>query len=104
MTTTTNFSDFNLNDLIELLTAWKKQGLPEDFWAQEVHPMMNHTSGNLFLTNADYQVAMLNGDKLESWYYCYNCGHEGFGEDCQLNDDGCNECCPEEEEEDGEDE
>ncbi len=99
MTTTTNFCDFNLNDLIELLTAWKRHGLPEDFYDTEVHPMMNTISGNLFLTNADYQVCMLNGDKLESWYYCHNCGHEGFHEDCQLNDDGCNECTPEEDEE-----
>lgn len=98
MTTTTNFSDFNLNDLIELLRAWQRQGLPDDFWNQEVHPMMNTTSWNLFLTNADCQVCMMNGDKLESWYNCPNCGHEGFAEDCQLNDDGCNECNPEEEE------
>ena len=38
-------------------------------------------SGYVFLTNCDYQVAMLVGDRLES-HYCtpYN-GHEGFIED-----------------------
>jgi hypothetical protein len=36
--------------------------------------------------------AMMNGDKLEMWHNCSNCGHEGFAEDCQLNEDGCNEC------------
>jgi hypothetical protein len=75
-----------------LLTARNKQGLPDDFYNNEVTPMMNMISGNVFLTNSDYQVAMMNGDKLESWYSCPNCGHEGFAEDCQLNDRGCNEC------------
>lgn len=97
--TTTNFSDFYQNDLIALLTAWQRQGLPEDFNQSNVHPMQNNCSGHLFLINDDLQVAMLNGDKLESWYYCSECGHEGFAEHCQLNDHGCNECNPEEEEE-----
>jgi hypothetical protein len=53
---------------------------------------MNRNSGNVFLTNSDYQVAILNNGKLESFYCCGNCGNEGFLEDCQLNDNGCNEC------------
>lgn len=35
---------------------------------------------------------MLNDDKLEIWNNCFNCGHEGFQEDCQLSDEFCNEC------------
>lgn len=99
--TTTNLSDFGSREramLIEVLRAWRDQGLPDDFYQDEVVPMMNRNSGNVFLTNSEYQVAMMNGDKLESFYSCPNCGHEGFREDCQLNDDGCNECNPVEEE------
>jgi hypothetical protein len=99
--TTTDLAEFGSREryeLVKLLEAWDKQGLPEDFEDDEVTPMMNKMSGNVFLTNSDYQVAMMNGDKLESWYTCCNCGHEGFAEDCQLKDDGCNECteCTEE--------
>jgi hypothetical protein len=93
--TTTNLSDFcarELNILIELLQAWRDQGLPDDFCHDNVHPMFNMNSGHVFLTNDDYQVCMLNGDKLEMWYSCPNCGHEGFLEDCKLSDDGCNQC------------
>ncbi len=93
--TTTDLSDFNeanLKDLEKLLKAHREQGLPEDFNKHGVHVMMNKHSGNVFLTNSEFQVAMLNGNDLESWYYCFNCGHEGFAEDCQLNDEGCNEC------------
>jgi hypothetical protein len=93
--TTTDLADFGTRErwlLVELLTAWDQQRLPEDFWDDEVRPMMNRNSGCVFLTNSEYQVAMMNGSKLEIWYNCSNCGHEGFKEDCQLNDEGCNEC------------
>ena len=93
--TTTDLTEFGSRErkeLVKLLLAWNDQGLPEDFYNDEVTPMMNKMSGNVFLTNSDYQVAMMNGDKLESWYTCSNCGHEGFAEDCQLKDEGCNEC------------
>jgi hypothetical protein len=103
MSTTTNLADFGHHEreeLVHLLNAWNHQGLPLDFYDDEVHPMMNKMSGNVFLTNSDYQVAMMNEDKLEIWHHCGNCGHEGFAEDCQLNDDGCNECKEEETNED----
>ena len=44
--------------------------------------MFNKMSGNVFLTNSEFQVAMMNGDTLESFYSCLQCGNEGFdGED-----------------------
>lgn len=95
--TTTNLADFGSREramLVDLLNAWREQGLPEEFCEDEVVPMMNRNSGCVFLTNSEYQVAMMNGDDLEMFYSCLNCGHEGFREDCQLNDEGCNECCP----------
>ena len=39
---------------------------------------MNFYSGNVFLTNTDYQVAMMNGDTLESFYTDFETGEEGF--------------------------
>ena len=79
--TTTNLSDFGYRELAmleELLKAMREQGLPDDFYDEEVHPMMNQNSGNVFLTNSEYQVAMMNGDKLESWYFLSYHGNEGF--------------------------
>lgn len=93
--TTTNFADFGYSERIQvlrLISAWHEQGLPEGFYEEEVIPMMNRDSGYVFLTNSEYQVVMLNGSNLEIWHHCGNCGHEGFAEDCQLNDEGCNEC------------
>lgn len=95
--TTTDLSDFGYREITmtrDLLSAWLDKGLPDDFEENEVTVMLNMNSGNVFLTNSEFQVAMMNGDALESWYYCGNCGHEGFADDCKLNDEGCNECNP----------
>lgn len=98
--TTTDLSDFGSRErkiLVDLLLAWLEQGLPDDFYDDNVIPMMNRNSGYVFLTNSEFQVAMMNGDKLETLYSCHNCGCEGFrDEDFCLNDEGCNECYPNE--------
>ncbi len=85
--TTTDLSKFGYRERViarELLEAWEVQGLPEDFEDDEVTIMFNAYSGNVFLTNSEYQVAMMCDDKLESFYSCLNCGKEGFN-----GEDGC---------------
>lgn len=84
--TTTDLSKFGYREITmakDLLTAWVDHGLPKDFEDDGVTVMMNTHSGNVFLTNSEYQVAMMNGDKLESFYNCPECGHEGFQEDME---------------------
>lgn len=97
-TTTTDFARFGSRErrmARELLQAWEEQGLPEDFYFEEVTIMMNMYSGNVFLTNSEFQVAMLNGDKLESFYNCPNCGNEGFNDEYPFkeNDGACSKAC-----------
>jgi len=85
--TTTNFADFGWRErkmAAELLTASCEQGFPEDFEDEEVTIMMNRNSGNVFFTNSEYQVAMMNGDTLESFYTTPYSGHEGFAEDLKA--------------------
>jgi hypothetical protein len=43
--------------------------------------MFNTHSGCVFLTNSEYQVAMLNDETLESFYTDFETGEEGFLED-----------------------
>lgn len=93
MSTTTDLSQFGFREkriAAELLTAMCHGQLPDDFENDEVTVMMNTSSGNVFLTNSEYQVAMMNGDKLESFYSCPECGHEGFAE--EMKHDGGAEC------------
>lgn len=85
--TTTNLSDFGYRELRmlkDLLDAMIEQGLPTDFLDDEVHPMMNQYSGNVFLTNSEYQVAMMNGDSLESFYFLSYHGNEGFADELWI--------------------
>ena len=80
-TTTTDFSKFGSREREmseELLRAWREQGLPDDFYNDEVIIMLNLMSGYVFLTNSDYQVAMMNGNNLESFYTDFETGEEGF--------------------------
>ena len=82
--TTTDLNEFGGRErdmAEELLRAWRTQGLPEDFYDDKVEIMMNKFSGNVFLTNSDFQVAMMNGDYLESFYTLSYNGDEGFLED-----------------------
>jgi len=82
--TTTDLSDFGhreLEMLEELLCAMRTQGLPDDFDDCDVVPVMNQYSGNVFLSNSEYQVAMMNGDKLESFYTLSYSGEEGFADE-----------------------
>jgi len=65
----------------ELLRAWNEDGLPEGFEDDGVEIMMNLNSGHVFLTNSEYQVAMMNGTALEMFYTDPDTGEEGFLED-----------------------
>jgi hypothetical protein len=65
----------------DILNAWGKYGLPEDFEENGIKFAFNRNSGYVFLTNSDYQVAMLNNGKLKMFYSTPYSGHEGFFED-----------------------
>lgn len=65
----------------DILSAWLENGLPSDFSDDEVEPMFNACSGNLFLVNSGCQVAMLNDGKLESFYSLSYGGEEGFAKE-----------------------
>jgi hypothetical protein len=63
--------------------------------------MLNTHSGNVFLTNSNCQVAMMNmmyWNRLETWYYLSQQGSEGFLNDL-LDKFNCGEIQAEEFEE-----
>lgn len=99
MSTTRDLTDFGHRErlkLIEILQAWENNGLPDDYSLSGVVPEMNQSTGNVYLINYEGVKTRAYKGKLEIWYECVTCAHEGFKEDCQLNDEGCNECCPKE--------
>jgi hypothetical protein len=64
--------------VLEILKAWESGGLPDDFNEEGVKIAFNSNSGNVFLTNEDFQVAMVEGLCLESFYNSPYEGREGF--------------------------
>ena len=64
--------------VMEILQAWDRDGLPDDFDDSGVKVAFNKSSRNVFLVNEDYQVAMMNGDELETFYTSPWAGVEGF--------------------------
>jgi hypothetical protein len=83
-TVTTNLTLFGRREIRlaqQLLTAWLEQGLPTDFYDDEVQIFMNRISGYVFLSNSDYQVAMMNSDELEIYYTDFETGEEGFADE-----------------------
>ena len=53
---------------------------------------MNRNSGNVFLCDEDFNTAMMNGDTLEDWINCPNCGHENFLTEFKASNPSSN-CC-----------
>ena len=89
---TTNLADFGERELkqaINLLVAFCEQGLPYDFERDGMTVALNRNSGFVFLTNSEYQTAMINPDtrKLESFYFTPYDGHEGFLFDILFDND-----------------
>lgn len=70
-----------LNMVRNLLNAWLDDGLPDDFNDEFEDIIVDFDFNKAYLANADGQVAMLNGDKIESYYTTPNQGVEGFLED-----------------------
>lgn len=68
-------------EVLAIMQAWDENGLPTDFYEEGVKFAFNKNSGYVFLVNDDYQVCMMNGDKLEVFYTSPYEGHEGFIDD-----------------------
>lgn len=60
-----------MNAYCDQLPRWLGKGLAL---------MLNRESGDLFLTDEDFNVAMMNGGKLDAWPFTPHEGHGGFRE------------------------
>ena len=78
--TTTDLRGFGYRELdmaADLLKVYAENGA--DFLGDGISLNFNPNSGNVFLTDEDWRVGMLDDDgKLREWFSCPNCGAEGF--------------------------
>ncbi len=90
MTTTTDLSQFGRRELrlaAELLAAYVND--PPEWLGNGVTVMLNQSSGYVFLTDEDLNVAMINGGKLDAFLSTPYEGREGFIDEW-LDDDPSN--------------
>ena len=78
-------------DLLKTLNTEKDK---TRFLEDDITIYFNMNSGNVFLMDSNYNVAMLNGDILDDWIVCPECGNEGFYSEFKEEFEDC-ECCQE---------
>ena len=71
----TKFGYRELDMAADLLKAYAASG--SDFLGDGVNVFMNTNSGNVFLSDEDFNVGMLEDEKVVQFYSCPQCGNEG---------------------------
>ena len=84
-----NFGRRELRRAVELLEALTT--IEPEFLGDGLTLNFNMDSGNVFLSDEDYNVGMMNRNKLEQWFTCPYCGHEGFIH--EMKHDAVNQAC-----------
>lgn len=93
---TRNLEEFGYAEREEagrLLSALGTSKDNTEFLGDGVAVEFNPYSGNVFLVDEDYNVAMMDGDYLEDFHTCPNCGGEGIAP--EFREDNTDECCQE---------
>jgi len=97
MSLTTDISKMNISEVTDMLRAYQEErttNLFKAMWYDEgTQPTLNEDSGYCFLTNSDYQVAMMYGKTLSIFCNCGECGNEDLEQDFTVQDscEGCKE-------------
>lgn len=78
------FGFIERQEAARLLSALGTHHDKTDGMGDDVAVEFNPNSGNVFLVDGDYNVAMMNGNELETFYSCPQCGNEGFNGDYEF--------------------
>lgn len=88
MNNTQDLSEFGYIELDKAGTLLKAYvDNPYVLEGSNINVEFNPNSGDVFLIDECYNMAMMNGDNLELFYSCPVCGHEGFLEDMEHGED-----------------
>ena len=68
-----------------ILNAYAEHGQP-DFLSDGITLNFNPTSGKVFMSDSEYNVAVLEGDELVQFFYCAQCGFEGTEEEASFEE------------------
>jgi len=89
---TNDFSDFGYCEKEEARELMSAYGTDKDktvYLGSGVQVWFNLHSGYVFLSDEDFNSAMMNGDVLEDFINCPECGHEDFLSEMKESGDAC---------------
>ena len=99
---TEDITDIPLDEVVPLLTAldkWRNEStrtstkmFQASWYDKGSKVAMNNQSGYVFLTNEEWQVAMIDNGKLTMFLNCGECGNEGLENDF-VNTVVFHRCC-----------
>lgn len=92
---TNDIKEFGMRERLmarELLATYGTKKDKTNFLSDGINVFMNKNSGYVFLSDEEYNVAMMNGDVLEDFVNCPECGHEDFYSEFRKHG---NDCCQE---------
>lgn len=80
-----------------LLNAIAKDGIPQELeLSLPIKIAFNANSGNVFLTDEEFNVVMENENgEMENWLFCGECGHEDFKSEFTKGENENETFCPE---------
>jgi CRISPR/Cas system Type II protein with McrA/HNH and RuvC-like nuclease domain len=79
-----------------LSTYQSSKDLTKAFEDEGLEIMFNTMSGYVFLTNSEYQVALLDeNENLVDYLHCSECGREGTLEELKAETEEFETCCTE---------
>ena len=92
---TEDITDIPLHEVVPLLTAldaWRSGStiaatkmFQASWYDEKTHVAMNNHSGYVFLTNEDFQVAMIEDERLTLFLTCSECGREDLENEWEFS-------------------
>lgn len=91
-----SLEDFGYREISEIATLLEKysSGNHHDIIEYPIKIGFNMNSGYVFIIDDNQNTFMLNGEELEQYYNCGNCGKEGFKEEFsgKCAEHNCDQC------------
>jgi hypothetical protein len=91
---TSDLSEFGYRELKiagQILSTFKTDKDKTRFIDEGLTVFFNKKSGYVFLSDENYNVAMMNGDILEDFIHCPDCGNEALLSEFSTESDCCKE-------------
>lgn len=86
------FTFHELDEVITLLTVLRDQGVPYNCSKKNVQIVMDAETRQIFLSNDNADLMMINEGNLQKYFTCPVCQHQGFMDSLPMHNPGNDFC------------